>query len=89
MITFLLTVLTDPDDRELVLDLYEKHRSYVSKRIYRLTGDKNNLEDLVSETFIRLIKNISTIRELDCRKRVAYLVYISRSVAIEDRKSVV
>ena len=87
MITFLLTVLTDQDDRELVLDLYEKHRSYVSKRIYRLTGDKNNLEDLVSEAFIRLITNISTIRELDCRKRVAYLVYISRSVAIDSLRS--
>ena len=78
----LLATLTDESDRELILVLYRNHYALVCKVIYGITRDRNNIEDLINDSYIRLIKNISTLRALDCHKTVAYLVYTARSVAI-------
>lgn len=78
----MLAALADPDDRALILDLYQDHYSLVRKVIYGITRDASSVEDLINDTFVKLIKNISVLRTLNCRKTVAYLVYTARSVAI-------
>ena len=78
----LLVTLTDESDRELIIVLYRNHYALVRKVIYGITRDRNNIEDLINDSYIRLIKKISTLRALDCHRTVAYLVYTARSVAI-------
>ena len=79
----MMAALTDPDDRALILDLYQDHYSLVRKVIYGITRDASRVEDLINDTYIKLIINISSLRTLNCRKTVAYLVYTARSVAID------
>lgn len=79
----MLAALADSDDRALILDLYQDHYSLVRKVIYGITRDASSVEDLINDTFVKLIRNISVLRTLNCRKTVAYLVYTARSVAID------
>ena len=79
----MMAALTDPDDRALILNLYQDHYSLVRKVIYGITRDASRVEDLINDTYIKLIINISALRTLNCRKTVAYLVYTARSVAID------
>ena len=78
----MMAALTCPDDRSLMLGLYQDHYSLVRKVIYGITRDASSVEDLINDTYIKLIRNISTLRTLNCCKTVAYLVYTARSVAI-------
>ncbi|MDD3901738.1 MAG: sigma-70 family RNA polymerase sigma factor, partial [Dysgonamonadaceae bacterium] len=47
-----------------------------------MTHDTSHAEDLTNDTFIKLIEKISLIRAFESCKLVAYVVYTSRSVAI-------
>ena len=81
--TAIIAALTDHDDRELMLSLYQNFYGLVRNTVYGITRDTNNLEDLINDTYVKLIRNISALRPLNCRKTVAYLVYTARSVAID------
>lgn len=78
----LLATLTDESDREFIFGLYRNHYALVRKVIYGITRDSNNIEDLINDSYIRLIEKIFTLRALDCHKTVAYLVYTAKNVAI-------
>jgi len=78
----LLATLTDESDKDFILGLYRNHYALVRQLIYGITRDRDDLEDLINDSYIRLIKNVSTLQALDCHKTVAYLVYTARSVAI-------
>ena len=45
------------------------------KVIYGITRDAGSVEDLINDTFVKSIRNISALNTLNCRKIVAYLVY--------------
>ena len=78
-----MVALTSHNDRALMLGLYQDHYCLVRKVIHKITQDSNSDEDLSSDTYIKLIRNISSLRILNCRKTVAYLVYTARSVAVD------
>ena len=83
IVIVMMAALTSPDDRAMMLGLYQDHYSLVRKVIYGITRDASSVEDLINDTYIKLIRNISALRALNCRKTVAYLVYTARSVAID------
>lgn len=72
----------EQDDRAFMLNLYNDYYGLVSKNIYHITRDADNTEDLINDTFIKLIENIFSIRTMESCKLAAYVVYTSRSVAI-------
>ena len=78
----LFSTLTDPTDRDFMLDLYTGHYGLVRRAILKVTRDSDYLEDLVNDTFLKLIAKIPTLRTLDCCRLAAYIVYTSRSVGI-------
>ncbi len=71
-----------PDDREFMLDLYQRYYRYVRKTIYGLIWENADIEDLISDVFIRLIDKIPVLRTLTGCKTTSYVVYTARSVAI-------
>lgn len=77
-----IATLTDADDRAFMLDLYQKYYGLVRSNICRVTRGNDCLEDLVNDTFIRLIERISIIRALDCCRLNTYVVLTSKRVAI-------
>jgi len=78
----MLAAMENEDDKAFMLNLYQDYCPLVRKTIYGILQSPNELDDLTNDTFIRLIEKISTLRTLDCCKTAAYVVYTSRSVAI-------
>ena len=78
----LSTTLTDPEDRDFMMDLYNGHYGLVRSSIHKVVRDTDHLEDLISDTFLKLIGRISTLRTLNCCTLATYVVYTGRSISI-------
>lgn len=73
MIIMIIAAMEDEDDKAFMLNLYQDYYGLVRKTVYNITHDKDNTEDLINDTFIKLIEKISLIRTLDSCKTAAYL----------------
>lgn len=82
MVTLLMASLANDSDRTFMMDLYQDYYGLVRKKIHSITRDAGHTEDLINDTFIKLMDKISLLRTLESCKRTAYVVYTSRSVAI-------
>lgn len=82
MVNMVITAMKDDDSKVFMMDLYYDYYGLVRKTIYNITHEMDNLEDLINDTFIKIIEKISLIRTLESCKTAAYIVYTSRSVAI-------
>lgn len=67
------------DGKAFMLSLYQDYYGLVRKTVYNITHEEDNMEDLINNTFLKLIEKISLIRTLDGCKTAAYVVYTSRS----------
>ena len=81
MVMMIISELAD-DDKAFMLKIYQDYYGLVRKTIYDITYDFGNLEDLINDTFLKLIEKLSVIRSLNSCKTAAYVVYTARSVAI-------
>jgi RNA polymerase sigma-70 factor (ECF subfamily) len=77
-----ITAMENDDDKAFMLNLYKEYYGLVRKTVYNITHDTDYVEDLMNDTFLKLIEKISLIRTLDSCKLAAYVVYTSKSVAI-------
>lgn len=82
MLIMIIAAMADDSDKAFMLNLYREYYGLVRKTVYNITHDKDNLEDLINDTFLKLIPKISLIQGLESCKTAAYVVYTSRSVAI-------
>lgn len=72
----------DCDDKKFLIDLYSNYYRLVRKTIYNITYENQDIEDLINDSFIKLIGKLSVIRALDVYKMTSYIVCTARSVAI-------
>lgn len=82
MIMTIIAALEGDDDKAFMMNLYNDYYGLVRKTVYNITHDADNVEDLINDTFLKLIEKISLIRALESCKLAAYVVYTSRSMAI-------
>jgi len=82
MLMVIITALESDDDKSFMLNLYRDYYGLVRKTVYNISRDRDSAEDLTNDTFIKLIEKVSLLRTLDCCKLAAYVVYTSRSVAV-------
>ena len=78
----LFATITDTDDRDFMMDLYKGHYGLVRNAILKVIRDTDHLEDLINDTFLKLIGKIAVLRTLNCCKLATYVVYTSRSISI-------
>lgn len=83
MFVMAITAIESDDEKAVMLNLYTDYYGLVRKNIYKITHDVDQIEDLINDTFIKLIEKISLIRNMDNCSTAAYVVYTSRSVAID------
>lgn len=57
-----ITAKKDDEDKAFIMNLYKDYYGLVRKTIYSITHDANNTEDLINDTFIKLIEKTSLIR---------------------------
>lgn len=75
-----------PEERVFMKELYETHRQTIYCAARRVTDDLQLAADLMQECCLNLIKNVSTIRKLECCKIDAYIVIVVRRLYINHAK---
>lgn len=78
----MIAAMEDGDDKTFMLNLYKDYYAPVRKTIYNILSNNTDIEDLINDTFIKLIEKVSLIRTFESCKKVAYVVYTARSVVI-------
>lgn len=75
-------VLSKQNTRAFVLELYHTHYDLVYRTIVAVMHEPSQIEDLVNDTFVKLIEKIPLLHTLEQHKRAAYIFYTARSIAI-------
>lgn len=70
-------------DRALLTEWYKEFYKIMRKKAYDMIGDYHLANDMVNEAFIKIIRNIEKIKELNSSERVFYFVSTIRSVSID------
>jgi RNA polymerase sigma-70 factor (ECF subfamily) len=72
----LMAVLYNEDegDREFIISLYRQYYPIMKQRAYFMVKDYAVVDDLIHETFIKLIPKISLLRSLSCYKVTSYII---------------
>lgn len=64
-------------------NLYEKYSSAVFRFAWGLTGDPNHAEDIVSETFVRVLTKAP---KLETETALAYLLAVARNTFLSEKR---
>ena len=71
------------NDRALVEMLYDRYEQRIYQIAFSVLNDSYQAEDTVSETFIKLIKNVHHIWTMDEKKMEAYITKLARNTAVD------
>ncbi len=78
---FFLLLLQNDQDSQNIVDFYQQYKRLMFKIAQQyFYDDHHEIEDVISETVIKMIKNFSKIKTLSDRKAASYVVKIVRSV---------
>lgn len=80
MLSFYLSMLSDPDDHEKMTRLYYKYRQLMVQVATNILFSKHDAEDAVHEAFIRVAKNLHKIHGINNLETKIYLITIVRRV---------
>lgn len=84
---FLLLSSLNEDDRNFVLELYEKYGDYLYKTAYDILGNRNDAEDAVQDAMYKIIKHLDKFESSQEKKirnqLVIYITSIARNTAID------
>lgn len=83
MISLLLLSIDDGDDKQFITNLYLEYYPLLKKQAYLITNDVEVVDDLIHDSFIKLIPKISLLRSLSRYKVTSYIVYTVRHVCID------
>lgn len=83
MISFYLSLLDTPEEKSMFEQLYRLYRQDMYKMAYGILKNKYDTEDAVHEAFMRVMKKLTKISEIDCPQTHAYLLIIVKNVALK------
>lgn len=71
------------DSKDKIRDLYKKYAGLIYYTATQLTDDKNEAEDILQETFVRIISKIDIIRTDNDREVAAFIYKVTRFCGID------
>lgn len=86
MYPVIVSAIKSDDDQSFIMQLYEQYYPIMKKKAYEIVSDYSVVDDLINDTFIKLIENISTLRSLEYCKRTSYIVHTIRNISINYNK---
>ena len=82
MLIFFLSMLETDEDKNKFTFLYEKYRKLMFYIANQILKDDYLSEDVVEQTFVKIIENLDNISDVDCHKTKSYIVIMVRNCAI-------
>ena len=83
MIMIYLSMLDTEEDKDIFTELHDGYSQAMYKVANRMLKDSALAEDVVQESFIRIIKNFDKINKKKCPQTKNYFVTIVRSISID------
>ena len=77
-----LSNIADNDDQAFLVGIYKDYFGFVKRTIIKITGSHNDVDDLVNDSFLKLIEKLQTIRLLSREQLTTYIKFTARSIAI-------
>ena len=84
LLIFATNIVLEDNDEEFINNLYHNYYGIVAKKISFMLFDeiRNQMNDIIQDVFIHLIKHIPTLKALDVTKRTAYIVKAARNATL-------
>ena len=76
----------EESDKAFFHRFFEENKRLMFSVAMRYTGNKVDCEDLVQDSLVRLMRNISTLRELNRCKTATYIVLTIRTAYLDSEK---
>lgn len=83
MLLYLLTFIDDESDKHKLEAIYNKYSSLMKYIALNILNDNDAADDAVSDAFLKLIKHIDKIDEVDCHKTKSFIVLVIKRTAID------
>lgn len=83
--TILSTVEVN-EDVVFLTELYDRYYPIMKKKAYEILQDYDIVDDMIQESFVRLISKAALLRSLDLHKQVSYLVHTVHNTSINHAK---
>lgn len=82
MIAFYMSFIDDEDDRDKFEDIYNKYRKRMLLIADSVLHNKQDAEDAVHDTFIKIARNMKSIDEVDSERTLSYVLKATKNTAI-------
>ena len=83
MLMIYLSMLDTEEDKHIFIELHEGYSQTMYRIAYGILRDSSLAEDVVQESFIRIIENFDKIIKKKCPQTRKYFVSIVRSISID------
>lgn len=82
MIGNLIVDIGTEGDREFIVGIYEKYKTIMFVTAKRYMKENDAVEDIVQESLVKLISNISTLKRIENSKIEAYIAVTVKNTAV-------
>lgn len=83
MLFIYISMLEDNEDKPIFMVLHDEYSSVMYNKAYAILKDSALAEDVVQESFIRIIKNFDKVIKKKCPQTRKYFVNIVRTISID------
>lgn len=83
MIPFVILTIESEDDRAYMTLIYQRNRALMLKIAWEFTREKEDVEDVVSDSCVALINHLDDLRTLPEEAQRRYIAAVTRSRAID------
>lgn len=86
MITWICSAVSDPDDQEFLIELYEEFHALMFSVARRYNNNWMSCEDIVQESILRIMDKLDVLRSKKRCVQAGYIAMVVRNVAINTLK---
>ena len=83
MIPFVIAAIESEDDRAVMTDIYLRNRSLMLKVAWEYTREPSEVDDIVSDSCIALIRHLEDLKDMDAGGQRAYIAATVKHKAID------
>lgn len=83
MISFICSMVEDPDDQSFLIDIYQNFKQLMLLTARKYISDPFVCEDIVHDSVVKLIRHVAVLRDRERSTMAAYIISTVRTTAID------